>query len=191
MNSSILGRTSDDYKPVIKQSILYAIALGFSMVIGSATAVYSSAYAQSAAANQVSLSSEVFIERTEIAEDGTEKTVLKTPADVVVIPGDKLKFILSYNNSTGEAVNQFKATNPIPSAVVFTDVREDWAQLSVDNGKNWGKLETLTVEVVDETNGTTVTRAASNADVTHVRWVFDVAMANGASGELSYRGIVR
>lgn len=191
MNSSILGRTSDDYKPVIKQSILYAIALGFSMVIVTATAVYSSAYAQSAAANQVSLSSEVFIERTEIAEDGTEKTVLKTPADVVVIPGDKLKFILSYNNSTGEAVNQFKATNPIPSAVVFTDVREDWAQLSVDNGKNWGKLETLTVEVVDETNGTTVTRAASNADVTHVRWVFDVAMANGASGKLSYRGIVR
>lgn len=189
MSSFTTGRISNDRKLAIKQGALYAVALCFSVVIGSAAAVFSTANAQTA--EQVSLSSEVFIERTEIGEDGSEKTVLKTPKDVVVIPGDRLKFILSYKNETGDDVTGFKATNPIPGAVVFTDAREDWAQVSVDGGKTWGKLEELVVEAVDESNGTTVSRAASNADVTHVRWVFDQKIANAAKGDISYRAIVR
>lgn len=191
MNGLIENHILNHRKYGTMKVFLYAIALCFSAFIGFAFATFSSAHAQEAAQSQVSLSSEVFIERTEIDADGNEQIMLKTPKDVVVIPGDRLKFILSYSNNTGQDVTGFKATNPIPSAVAFIDAREDWAQVSVDGGKNWGKLEDLTVETRDESAGTIVTRAASNLDVTHVRWVFNDSIANGAKGELSYNGTVK
>ena len=95
----------------------------------------------------------------------------------------------------------FVVNNPIHSAVSFVEVAQDWALVSVDGGKSFGKLDALTVAVVSEETEASDTasevsegssnRAAQPSDVTHIRWAFSNAIAAGASGELVFRGIVK
>ena len=118
-------------------------------------------------------------------------TKLFTPKDVAVVPGDNIVFTLLVNNATAQPAIGFKATNPMPSAVSFASVTEDWADVSVDGGKNWGKLANLKVKANDPTGTAVVERAATPADVTHVRWVFTDAIAPGATRTVSYRGVVK
>lgn len=183
-------------KTLLRFGLLF-VALLCSVTIF-ASSIVSTAFASVniALQNQISLTSKVYVIRTEIDANGAEVEVLKTPNDVVVIPGDRLKFILSYQNETGQIVDGFKATNPMPAAVQFSQVTEDWAEVSVDGGQNWGKLENLSVETKvpdsDRTeNENSVKRAAGIEDVTHVRWVFDTSIAVNESGDLSFEGVVK
>lgn len=149
------------------------------------------AQAQNQAAPSVTLRSDVKIERTERDASGNVTTKLFTPKDVAVVPGDNIVFTLLVNNATAQPAIGFKATNPMPSAVSFASVTEDWADVSVDGGKNWGKLANLKVKANDPTGTAVVERAATPADVTHVRWVFTDAIAPGATRTVSYRGVVK
>lgn len=196
---------SSDTK-LLRTGLLYVVLLCSAAILASFIISSSSASAHVALQNQVSLTSDVYVIRTEKNADGVEQEVLKTPNDVVVIPGDRLKFILSFKNETGQVVEGFKAVNPMPGAVQFSQATEDWAEVSIDGGQNWGKLENLTVETTlpasaspdSETQGsdapksdTIVKRAAGVADVTHVRWVFVKSIAANESGELSFEGVVK
>jgi uncharacterized repeat protein (TIGR01451 family) len=177
---------------ILKLDAFYAAALVAAAGIGSTIAFAAPANAQSAAKSDVvALSSEAWIERMETAVDGRERAVLKNPTDVVVVPGDKVLFTLKYANTGRVPANGFRATNPMPSAVQFDSVAEDWAEVSVDNGKNWGKLSTLTIryQAADGTGATS--RPANAQDVTHVRWVLTESIAPGASGLVSYRGVIK
>jgi hypothetical protein len=115
-------------------------------------------------------------------------------------------FSLKYENISAEPAAAFRATNPMPGPIQFISAAEDWAEVSVDGGKSWGKLEALKVTetvtkaaVVDAATGKetapatseAITRAADKSDVTHVRWVFAKPIAPGAKGSLSYRGVVK
>ena len=143
------------------------------------------------AASPVTLRSDVNIERTERDASGNQKTTLYTPKDVAVVPGDNVVFTLLVNNTGKEPAIGFKATNPMPAAVRFASVAEDWAEVSVDGGKVWGKLATLKVKTKDAAGTADVERAATADDVTHVRWVFADAIAPGTQRNVSYRGIVK
>lgn len=143
-----------------------------------------------AAPGGVALSSDARIERTEVGADGRERTVMKSPSEVIVVPGDRVVFTLKYSNSGSDAANGFRATNPMPGPVQFVSAAEEWAEVSVDGGKNWGKLAAMTVQSTAP-DGTSVTRAADPEDVTHVRWVFSTPIAPGGEGSLSYRGIIK
>jgi len=136
------------------------------------------------AAGNVSLSSEVFVEKTKPDAQGKPVVSLEPPA--VVTPGDKLVFVLSYKNAGAEPATGFILTNPIPAAVSFTAAEGDGAAVSVDGGKSWGQLAALKVA---EANGTS--RPATPADVTHVRWTFGRAIAVGEAGKLRFRGVVK
>lgn len=149
------------------------------------------AQAQNQAAPSVTLQSDVKIERTERDASGNVTTKLFTPKDVAVVPGDNIVFTLFVNNATAQPAVGFKATNPMPAAVRFASASEDWAEVSVDGGKNWGKLADLKVKANDPTGTAVVERAATPEDVTHVRWVFTDAIAAGATRTLSYRGVVK
>lgn len=144
-----------------------------------------------AQANSVVLSSEAYVERTETGTDGKEVTLLKRPSDVIVVPGDRIVFKLVYKNNGAEPATGFRATNPLPGPVQFVSVAEDWAEVSVDGGLNWGKLSALSVTVKAEDGSAQATRPATPEDVTHVRWVFADPIAPGASGSVSYRGVVK
>ncbi len=141
----------------------------------------------------VKIESTIKIERTEVNDDGTKVVKLMTPNDVKVVPGDNLVFINAYKNTGSAAVTGFVVNNPVHGAVSFTSVSENWALVSVDGGKTFGKLTELTVTDTDDqaTGSTAGTRAAQPADVTHIRWIFTKPIAAGGSGELTFRGIVK
>ena len=135
------------------------------------------------AAEDVSLTSKVLVERVKPGADGKPVTVREEPG--VVTPGDKLVFVLSYRNGGGQPATGFTLTNPIPSSVAFTGSDDASAVVSVDGGRKWGALASLKVVAADGTS-----RPAVAADVTHIRWSFGRPIAAGSGGELSFRGVV-
>lgn len=134
------------------------------------------------AAQPIELKGDVKLDKV-IVEQGRQKHVLVEPT--VVVPGDKLVFATAYRNTGALAVNNFVVTNPIPAGVMLAPDGVAQAEVSVDGGKSWGKLANLTVA---GSNG--AKRAAQSGDVTHVRWTL-ATVTPGASGTLTYRGIVR
>ena len=174
-----------------KMDLYYAAALAGAACFGSLAAYAAPANAQTADAARVVLVSDALIERTEIGADGKEKSTLKKPADVIITPGDRVVFTLKYKNQGALPATAFRATNPMPAPVQFVSVLEDWAEVSVDDGKAWGKLSDLKVQAKAADGLTDVVRAAAVEDVTHVRWVFANAIPPGGEGTLSYRGVVK
>jgi uncharacterized repeat protein (TIGR01451 family) len=118
-----------------------------------------------------------------VIENGHEKHVMVEPK--VVVPGDKLVFATAYRNTGSTPVSNFVVTNPIPAGVALAQGDAPMAEVSVDGGKTWGKLASLTVT---GTGG--VKRAAQSGDVTHIRWTL-ATVAPGASGTLTYHAVVR
>lgn len=174
-----------------KLDMMYAAALAGAACFGSLVAYAAPAHAQSAEAGRVVLTSDALIERLEIDANGKEQSILKKPSDVIVTPGDRVVFTLKYQNQSALPATGFRATNPMPGPVQFVAVAEDWADVSVDGGKNWGKLANLSVPGKSADGLTDVVRAAAVEDVTHVRWVFPQAIPPGAEGTLAYRGVVK
>jgi hypothetical protein len=136
------------------------------------------------AANNVALQSAVFVEKTLPDANGKSRVVLQEPR--IVIPGDRLVFMLSYRNVGSKPASDFVVTNPMPGAVAFEGTPDNQAQVSVDGGHVWGMLANLRIREVDG-----MLRTARPEDVTHVRWAMKNAIPAGAQGKLSFRGIVR
>jgi uncharacterized repeat protein (TIGR01451 family) len=135
------------------------------------------------AAQDVSLTTKVLVERVKTGADGKPVTVREEPG--VVTPGDKLIFVLGYRNGGAQPATGFTLTNPIPPSVAFSGSDDASAVVSVDGGKSWGPLAALKVVQADGTS-----RPAVAADVTHIRWSCGRPIAPGTGGELSFRGIV-
>ena len=139
--------------------------------------------AAAVAADNVSLTSKVLVERVKPGADGKPVTVREEPT--VVTPGDKLVVVLSNRNRGPAPATGFTLTNPIPAAVAYTGTEDSSASVSVDGGKSWGALASLKVVAADGAS-----RPAAAADVTHIRWSFSQPIAAGSGGELSFRGVV-
>jgi|CXWL01.1.fsa_nt_gi uncharacterized repeat protein (TIGR01451 family) len=135
------------------------------------------------AANNVALSSTVFLEKTVADGAGRSRIILEEPE--MVTPGDRLVFIVNYRNAGDAPASNFVVTNPLPAAVAF-EGGADSAQVSIDGGKRWGTLPALRVREADGR-----WRNARPEDVTHLRWSLKQAIPAGAKGKLSFRGIVR
>lgn len=136
------------------------------------------------AADNVALSSEVFVERSVTAANGKAKVVREEPK--LVTPGDKLVFVLSYKNAGAAPAESFVVTNPIPAAVSFVASDSPGADYSVDGGKSWAALAALKVKAADGS-----LRPATASDITAIRWAFAKAIPVGSSGNLIFRAIVR
>ncbi|MEA3052710.1 MAG: hypothetical protein QOG72_1613 [Sphingomonadales bacterium] len=136
------------------------------------------------AADNVSLASEVLVERVKPDAQGKPQVVQEKPN--VVVPGDKLVFVLNYRNGGAEPATGFTVTNPIPAAVSFAGGEDSQAVVSIDGGRSWGKLASLKVAQPDGTS-----RSAVPADVTHIRWSFSQPIAASSGGKLSFRGVVK
>ena len=136
------------------------------------------------AAGGVTLASDVLVERVRPGADGRAVKVLEPPK--AVAPGDRLLFILSYKNEDSRPAADFVVTNPVPDAVAFTGADNAEAEVSVDWGRSWGQLSTLSVMRRDGT-----IRSAIAADVTHVRWIIRQPIGVGETGKVTYRAIAR
>lgn len=151
-------------------------------IAAAAMSVAAPSFAQSA--NAVALNSDVMVERTTTDEMGRRQVTLEPPRTVV--PGDNLVFILRYQNNGSRPATDFVITNPLPSAVAFSSAQDSSAIVSVDGGRTWGQLSSLTVREADGSS-----RPARADEVTHVRWAFAQPIPAGQAGRLMFRGIVR
>ncbi|MEH6826964.1 hypothetical protein [Parasphingorhabdus sp.] len=136
------------------------------------------------AANNVALSSDVYIERKVARPNGTTALVLEQPKTVT--PGDKLVFVVQYKNVGSAPATDFSVTNPLPKAVAFNGTSDGTEIVSVDGGKSWGPLAALTY-----LSGNGDVRPALMADVTHVKWKFNRSLSAGSGGKLIFRGTVK
>ncbi|WP_417621527.1 hypothetical protein [Parasphingorhabdus sp.] len=136
------------------------------------------------AADSVSLSSNVYVERKVAKSDGTTAVVLEQPT--TVIPGDQLVFVVKYKNVGSAPASEFSVTNPLPKAVAFNGTSDGTEIVSVDGGKTWGPLSALTYP---SENGDV--RPALMTDVTHLKWKFNRSLSVGSEGELVFRGTVK
>ena len=134
--------------------------------------------------NQVELESVMFVEHSEEQADGSVTVTLEEPA--MVVPGDALTFVLTYENTGSEPAENFVVTNPIPEQVAFIEPLSDGAVFSVDGGTTFGPLTELRIA-----SDGGVERDAQAVDVTHIRWTLAEPIPAGASGELRFRGAVR
>lgn len=139
---------------------------------------------QALAANQVALDNSVFVERVSTDAAGKQRILLEEPK--MVVPGDRLVFVLNYRNAGAQPADKFVITNPLPAAVRFADAGDTRPLVSVDGGKQWGLLADLTVQM---TGG--ARRAAQPDDVTHIRWAFQKPIPVGGTGKLMFRGVVK
>ena len=136
------------------------------------------------AANDVALTSSVFVEKSVPQADGKTRLVLEEPR--IVVPGDRLVFVLAYKNLGGKPATDFVVTNPMPGAVAYQGTGDAGAIVSVDGGKSWGPMASLKVRKADGS-----ARAAYPEDVTHIRWAMRAPIPVGTTGKLSFRGVVR
>lgn len=135
------------------------------------------------AADDMTLKSDVFVARD--VKDAAGKTTMRLEPPKLVTPGDRLVFVLDYKNQGTAPATGFTVTNPVPAAVSYTDASTG-AVVSADGGKSWGQLAALKVLGADGQP-----RAATAADVTHIRWTLAQAVPAGQGGKLQFRGVVR
>jgi len=136
------------------------------------------------AANNVTLSSDVFVERKVAKPDGKSAVVLEQPKTVV--PGDNLVFVVKYRNVGSTPATDFSVTNPLPKAVTFNGTSDGKEIVSIDGGKTWGSLAAL-----NYTRENGELRPALMSDVTHIKWKFNRSLSVGSEGKLVFRGKVK
>ena len=136
------------------------------------------------AANDVALSSEMFVERAVPQTAGAPRIVLEKPKSVP--PGAHLVFVLSYRNQGKAVATNFTVTNPMPSGVAFDSALDPGSIVSADAGKSWGSLGTAQIRGADG-----ALHAARPDQVTHVRWVLSKPIPVSGSGTLRFRGTVK
>jgi hypothetical protein len=136
-----------------------------------------------AAANEIAVVNEIFVEKVVPAGQGKTRTVLVAAKSGP--PGSRLVFSTTYRNQSKMPIRGIVLNSPALDNLVFDGLLGP-GDVSVDGGKTWGPLTTLKVRTA---NGTL--RPAQNTDVTHVRLVVAGAAAPGSSGKLSYRVIVK
>ena len=126
---------------------------------------------------RVATESAVFVERV---ASGNVRHL--EPAERM-IRGDRVVTIVSWYRLSegGNADGSFVITNPLPRAITFQDSAREDAEVSVDGGRNWGRLGALRVGQ----------RLATPEDVTHLRWRIAPGHAARGSGHIAYSGIVR
>lgn len=132
------------------------------------------------------LTSKIELEKTAPAAAGEpiSKAYIE-PA--VVVPGDRLRVTLTFRNEGGAPAAGVNITNPIPDGLVFDGTNDPAAfSVSVDGAKTFGALAALSVPVEGAQP-----RAAVDADVTHVRWLWPDAIPAGQSRSVAFFGRVK
>jgi uncharacterized repeat protein (TIGR01451 family) len=136
------------------------------------------------AVSPIQLTSDIYVEKEQKQADGKSAVVLESPKSI--LPGDQLVFVVRYKNVSATTANGVTVTNPIPRAIAFSGTSDGTEIVSIDGGKNWGKLSQLRTANTDGSS-----RAALMTDVTHIKWTMNQTLAAGSVGKLIFRGVVK
>ena len=118
-----------------------------------------------------------------------------------VLPGDKLFYKITYENSAKEAVDDVSLVMKVPAEVTFSEnsarysigaekqtlIAESGVSVafSTDGGVSFAPRGDLKVSVAGQD------RSAVSEDITTVRFVFEEPIPSGAAGSVSFSAIVR
>lgn len=114
--------------------------------------------------------------------------------NVVVQPGDVLRYVITGKNNSDRAVKNLVVTQPIPKQTTYVlnsvTVRNNKAKVtySIDNGKSF--VEKPTVRVKLDT-GKIETQPASAELYTHIRWKFEQPISSAIPVNATYQVRVR
>jgi len=109
----------------------------------------------------------------------------RTQPATSVLPGDTLRYSLTFANRESRALSNVVFNNPIPAGVVVlpapapAGLRVEYA---IDGGFNFSPRPMVTVEE----NGRQVSRPAEPQSYTHIRWTVTGSIAPGASVTAQY-----
>ncbi|MEO5566240.1 MAG: hypothetical protein ABIR05_06240 [Luteimonas sp.] len=138
----------------------------------------------SQAASGLVLDNAVFQEVQVKGPDG--KVSIKRVPVTTVVPGNEVIYEIRYDNAGKAPATDVAINNPVPTALAFVATEgAPVTAVSVDGGKNFGKLADLTVAGNDGKP-----RAAQNEDVTNLRWVV-ARIDPGSKGKVSFRARVK
>ena len=119
--------------------------------------------------------------------DGSE-TVERQPAQKV-LPGERIVYTLNYTNDEAKPATDLVLTMPVPAELKYIEGSASDTGLppaySTDGGKSYAARNVLQVRGA---NG--ALRQAGAADITNIRWTVPGPISSGASGSLSFKGIV-
>ena len=126
---------------------------------------------------------QMFVERVHTDINGRPRRILAS-ADRLA-SGDRLILVVNWRNEGVAPVRGVAVTRSIPRGARLI-APDRTAELSVDGGQTWGRLEELWLPT--PLGGV---RRALPTDVTHIRWTIPAQISPGATGRLSYRATVR
>jgi uncharacterized repeat protein (TIGR01451 family) len=172
-----MQKDSENRRPT--HSLARRIALAATLLLTAATAS-----AQDAIRTELSALKYVMV----TAADGTRSEQLLP--FTTIVPGESIRYVVTYANTSGTPVSGIVVALPLPremtlASAIETSPGTDVAY-SVDGGASFGALATLSVS---EPSG--LTRPATLADVTTLRWAIASALAPGASGTVGCRAVLK
>ena len=140
-----------------------------------------------AAQDSLELSNAVYQEIDVKTADGTMRKE-RVPA-AKVVPGTEVIYVITYHNAGKQPAGDVVITNPIPAELAYRPEAGPGPsvapEVSVDAGKSWGALASLSVKGADGKP-----RPAQGSDVTHVRWKLGAPVKAGEQGSVSYRAVL-
>jgi len=126
-----------------------------------------------------------YVKLVKITTDDAGERIVELVEPEVVVPGDRLIFGTRYSNAGSRKIENFVVSNPVSAAVQVADDVDPALSVSVDGGKNWGRLGDLTITADDGSS-----RPAIARDISHIRWTL-AEVAPGESGQLEFPVAVR
>ncbi len=145
------------------------------LILGLAAAAFSG---PALAQTSVQLTRAVFVERF---TPGNMVRTIEPARDLR--KGDTVILVIEWEGA--KAGKAFTVTSPVPSTLQFRDSSSDAQSVSIDGGRNWGKLGSLRIATRSGS------RLATPEDVTHLRWRISASAANNREGQITYSAIVK
>lgn len=136
--------------------------------------------APATAKDSVAIDSAVFIETATAAADSGHSRAIAPAA--TLRRGDRVVLLVNWQSNGRRS---FTITSKVPMHLSFRASARRVQEVSVDGGRNWGRLGELTIH---DHYGE---RIASPADVTHLRWGVSAKEAARKRGSIAYSATVR
>lgn len=140
-------------------------------------------------AAEASMTARQFVEK-EIVTKGADGAVTtkRAPADKIA-PGETVVYAIRYANDATEPASDIVLVMPVPKEIAYVEgsVSGDASSVSfsADGGETYVARGRLTV-VEDG-----AARPARGDEITHIRWTLAGPVAPQATGEVSYKGVLR
>lgn len=145
----------------------------------------STAFAQQSA---IVLTSEAFKEVEVVNEAGQKEFKLVAPGTVV--PRDEIVYVTTFENRGDQPATNIVITNPVPNDSIYKAGSAFGSgttiTYSVDGGQTYDAPAALRVTGEDGQP-----RTATAEDYTHIRWVYTQSLQPGATGNVTFRTIIR